>query len=297
MMVVSVPLAIMSGYLNGRGLMTKLGVLTVISAGLQLILGASVAYFTKSGLLALVGMALAQVVAITLIRLLFAKDNLPKLDGILTQSAKASNRPYIRRLLIYGLFASIAIMGMNVAQIADLLIIQTLNNSDIKLYADIYILSRIVFFAGIIFIWPFLGELNIHNPTLNRNPFIKLTLLFGVIFVGTIFVILLFGTNITHLLFGENYSSAQLQTLGILSILYKFCFLVITAATLYFIVLRSYIAIWLSLFISGLILLFSLFVDKNMSNQSVLIVLNIISSVGAILSILLVLFKKKQTKN
>jgi len=292
MMIVSVPLAIMSGYLNGRGLMTKLGLLTVISAGLQLTIGASIAYATKSGLLALTGMALAQVIAITLVRIIFAKDNLPKLKVSLGKSTNVAGHPHIRHLLVYGLFASIAIMAMNIAQIADLLLIQTLKNTDIKLYTDIYILSRIVFFAGIIFIWPFLGELDIRAHALNRKPFFKLIGIFSAIVIATIIVITFFGTNITQLLFGENYSNEHLRTLGVLSILYKFFFLIITAATLYFIVFRNYVAVWLSLGICGLILLFSLFVDKAASNQSVLIILNVIAGVGALTGILLVLFKK-----
>lgn len=297
MMIVSVPLAIMSGYLNGRGLMTKLGLLTVISAGLQLTIGASIAYVTKSGLFSLIGMALAQVIAIALIRLIFAKDNLPKLKGSLGKSTDTTNQPHIRRLLVYGLFASIAIMAMNIAQITDLLIIQTLRNTDVRLYTDIYILSRIVFFAGIIFIWPFLGELDIHVHALNRKPFFKLIGIFSAIVIATILIIIFSGTNITHLLFGGDYTKVDLRTLGILSVLYKFFFLIITAATLYFIVFRNYLAVWLSLGICGLIFLFSLLVDKNTSNQSVLVTLNIIAGLGALAGILFVLFNKPGLKH
>jgi len=297
MMIVSVPLAIMSGFLNGRGLMIKLGLLTVISAGLQLLIGAIVAYTTKSGLLALTGMALAQVIAIIIIRVIFAKDNLPKINNVLRKSTDNESQPHIRRLLTYGLFASLAIMVMNIAQISDLLIIQTLHNDDIKLYTDIYILSRIVFFAGIIFVWPFLGELDIRIHVLNRRPFFKLIAIFSAITAATLVVIMLFGTQITYILFNENYASSHLQILGVLSVLYKFFFLIITATILYFIVFRSYVAVWLSVVICGLVLLLSVFANKDMSNQSILIILNIIAGLGALAGIACVLFKKPVLKN
>lgn len=290
MMIVSVPIAIVSGFLNGKGLMAKLGVMTVISASFQFTGGAITAYITHSGFLSLLIMALTQAGSIALIYMIFSKDKLPKIFNALRQPHLAHQRAYISRLLIYTLCASLAIMAMNLVQIADLLIVQTLRNSDIKFYTDIYVISRIVFFAGMIFIWPFLGEINIDEHKPNRKPFVKVAIVFTAITLCSTIGLYFFGSFIARLLFGVDYSLQTIQNIGLLSILYKFFFLIVTAATLYFVVLRRYMAVWLALGISGLIFIYASLVDRDMSTYGVLISLNYIAGLAAIISIILVLF-------
>jgi len=296
-MMVSIPIAVVSGYLNGKGLMVKLGILTVISAGFQFTGGAIAAYETHSGFLSLLSMSLAQTVAIIAIYLLFKKDKLPKILSVFKQSEVLNERKYMRRLMLYTLFASLAIMIMNLVQIADLLIIQSLNNTDIKFYTDIYVISRIVFFGGMIFIWPFLGEINIKDHKPNKKPFTKVALIFAAITVSSIIGLFFFGSFITNFLFGINYNIQSIQIIGTLSVMYKFFFLIITAATLYFVVLRSYVAIWIALITAGLVFSYATFINKNTDTFGALVSLNIIAGIAALICVLIVLSKSIKTKD
>ena len=296
MMLVSVPIAIVSGYLNGRNLMIKLGLVAVISASFQFITGALAAYTSHSGFLSLLTMSLSQIGSIMLIYLLFASDKLPKLTGILRRLDTQVSSRYIRSLLLYTLYASLAVMAINVVQIADLLIIQTLHNSNIKFYTDIYVVSRIVFFGGMIFIWPFLGKISIDNHQLNRRPFIEIIGIFTLITLGAIVGLYFFGAFITNLLFGTTYSLSDVQHIGILSVLYKFFFLIITASVLYFVVLRSYVALWLSAILCGIILVYAVTLNKGASIEDVLLSINLVTGLSAAASIILVIIRPIKQK-
>ncbi|MEI6228471.1 MAG: hypothetical protein WCP11_00365 [Candidatus Saccharibacteria bacterium] len=297
MMMVSIPIAVVSGYLNGKGLMVKLGILTVISAGFQFAGGAIAAYTTHSGFLSLLTMSLAQTGAIFTIYLLFKKNKLPKILSVFKQSETHNERKYMRSLLLYTFCASVAIMLMNLVQIADLLIIQSLNDTDVKFYTDIYVISRIVFFGGMIFIWPFLSEINIKDHQPNRKPFTKVALIFTAITICSIIGLLFFGSFITNLLFGTNYDIQSIQLIGVLSVLYKFFFLIITAATLYFVVLRNYAAIFISLITAGAIFSYAALIDKVTNTFGALISLNLIAGIAAAICVLLVLFRQIKPKN
>jgi hypothetical protein len=290
MMLVSIPIAVISGYLNGKGLMTKLGIVAVISASLQFLCGAIIGLATKNGLIVMLFMTLAQIITIAIIYKLFTNDNLPQINKIL-KAPVDKNQQYIKKLLSYTLFASIAIMLINLVQIADLLIIKSLHGNDIKFYTDIYVISRVVFFAGMIFTWPFLSEISIDSHYLNRKPFAKAVAYFSVISLGAILTLYLFGSSIASALFGADYGIDMIRTTGILSVLFKLFFLIITAVILYFVVLRSYIAIWLSVLITGSILLYSELVSNHTSINSVLTSLDWISGLVAALSICLLVFR------
>jgi hypothetical protein len=150
------------------------------------------------------------------------------------------------------------------------------------------VVSRIVFFGGMIFIWPFLGEISIDNHKLNRKPFIKVAGIFTVISLTVIVGLYFFGSLITKILFGADYNLSEVQSIGALSILYKFFFLVITAAILYFVVLRHYAAIWLSIALCAVIFIYATLVSKNTSIHDVMIAINLVAGIAAICSTALV---------
>jgi hypothetical protein len=187
-------------------------------------------------------------------------------------------------------------MAINIVQIADLLIIQTLHTSDVKFYTDIYVVSRIVFFGGMIFIWPFLGKISIDNHQLNRKPFAEVAIIFTVITVGAVIGLYFFGAFITNLLFGTAYNLSDVQYIGILSVLYKYFFLIITAAILYFVVLRSYVALWLSVILCGTIAIYAATLDKGTTTEDVLLSINLLTGLSAIVSIVLVVMRPIKTK-
>jgi len=239
MLLISIPIAITSGFLNGKGLMVKLGLVTVVSAGLQFTVAISASIATNSGLLTLLSMALSQCIAIAVIYIILRHDNLPKLHHALTLSVSKPDKKRLGKILGYTVLSSIGIMVINLAQVVDLLIAQRLTSHDVKFYTDIYVISRVVFFAGMIFIWPFLSAIDIHARQKNIAPIFKLMGIFVAFGVLSSLALILFGQQIISLLFNVQYAATTIDAIGLLSILYKVTFLIITAITLYFIVLRS----------------------------------------------------------
>ncbi|MDB5185587.1 MAG: hypothetical protein JWL85_110 [Candidatus Saccharibacteria bacterium] len=296
MMLVSIPIAIISGSLTGRGLMVKLGILTATSATLQFAVATTVALITNSGLLAMLSMATAQIITIFIAYHIFRAEQLPKIGEAIWKRTLISEKKYMARLVTYTFISSLAIMALNLVQIADLLIVQAANNNDAKFYTDIYVISRIVFFAGMIFIWPFLSEINTTHHHLNRKPVLKVSAYFAVISLGAILGLYLFGNYITQLLFGINYNLGDIRTIGALSVLYKLSFLLITAIMLYFIVLRDYIATWITGGLTAAIIVFGLIARDGASTYSILVTLNIIAGIFAMISIISLLTRHIRPK-
>ncbi|MEO6760879.1 MAG: hypothetical protein ABI220_00685 [Candidatus Saccharimonadales bacterium] len=289
MMLFSIPILIVSGYLNGKGYMAKLGILTVISAGSQFVIGLSVSLLSHNGLATMTSMVGAQALTIVAIYKLFSKSQLPRIFEPLKQPLAATRGKNMGKLIKYTSLASLGVMAISLIQIADLFIVQDLVHADIKFYTDIYVISRIVFFAGMILIWPFLSEISLNHHHFNRRPFLKVIGYFAVITLVAVVALYLFGSQITHLLFGVQYKLIEVQQIGILSVLYKFFLLVITAVILYFIVLRSYTAIWFSAIASGIILIFSKLIDKNSTIFATLLDMNIIGGALAVIGVILLL--------
>lgn len=287
MMLLSVPLMVISGYLNGKNQMIKLGIVTVISASSQFIIGLTTAVISKSGLATMLSMSIAQIVTLAIIYRVFSRDHLPGIVKPIKSPLRATKG--MGNLLTYTAFTSLAIMAISLVQIVDLFILQDLTNADTKFYTDIYVVSRIVFFAGMIFIWPFLGEINIDHHRVNRRPFIKVTGFFTIIALSAIGLLYFFGDQLAHILFGANYSLPLIQNIGILSVTYKFLMLITTAVVLYFVVLRSYIAVWLALALSAMIFIYAELLDKTTTIATTLVDLNIIAALFAIISIALLL--------
>jgi len=292
MMLVSIPIAIVSGFLTGRKLMVKLGILTVTSAFLQCTVASIVALTTNNGLLAMISMSSAQIITIIVIYRVFHRDKLPKLSEAIFKRKAIEDRKYMAKLVAYTFLSSLAIMALNIVQIADLLLVQAANNGDAKFYTDIYVISRVVFFAGMIFIWPFLSEINVTHHHLNRKPVFKVLAFFTVISAGAVGGLLVLGNFITHLLFGVNYDSHSLHVIGTLSVLYKFFFLIVTAIVLYFIVLRDYLAVWLGGLLTIIIGLYGLTVHHTTSTLQILVTLNVVAGAFTLISIICLLTRR-----
>lgn len=293
LMLFSIPTAIISGFLNGKGKLQQLGLVALFVAVLQLILSVFFGLITKNGIAALNGMALGQLISIAATYLVFKQENLPHIYSTLSHKLKDYTSPLVKKLVVYTLFASLGIMAVNVLQIADLLIIKGLGVNSYE-YAQIYIVSRVVFFAGTIFIWPYLSTLDITNPQKNVLPTLKLIGLFGIISLGAMVGYALFQAQITNVLFGSPLRSADITYLGLLSILYKFIFLIVITLTLYFIVLRSYWAIFLPLLLVGLIGAFTVGLHENNSTAHILVGLSLIGLLALVPSMFI--FWKTSTR-
>jgi O-antigen/teichoic acid export membrane protein len=291
MMLFSVPIVVISGYLNGKNQMTKLGLVTLISASSQFVTGLTTALLSHSGLITMLSMIAAQIVTLVIIYSVFSKDHLPGIINPLRTPIGALRDKKMGALITYAAVTSIAIMAISLVQIADLFIMQNLAYTDVKFYTNIYVISRIVFFAGMIFVWPFLGEISVDHHHFNRKPFAKVIGYFSVITLAAIAFLCLFGDKLTHILFGVDYDLGLIREIGALAILYRFLLLVITSVVLYFVVLRSYMAILISAIVSGIVLVFFETVGRGSDMLNVLIWLNIIAGFLSVFSVILLLHR------
>lgn len=247
MLSLSIIMSVVSGYLNGKGKLVKLGISLVVAAALQLTLSVAIGILSHSGTATMYAMSAGTILSLTFIYVVYRDENLPRPLSVFTHRLSIYQSAGLRSLLKYIVAASLAILAVNIMLILDLLVINS-RQRDAKMYADIYVISRVVYFGGMLFIWPFLSSIDIYRPKKNVNLFLRLSGVFLLITLCAVFAMQLFGEQITNILFGsQNQSWGQVKELALLAILYKFNFLVITSLVMFFIVIRNYWAIWLSL--------------------------------------------------
>ena len=274
MMLFSIPLTVVSGYLNGKGLMVKLGLLTIISASAQFIMAITVAAFTRDGFLTMLSLTISQLIAIGIVYAAYRSERLPSIRASLAVPRQSFRAQSIKSLILYTIGASIAIMLISLVQVFDLLVAQSLQGIDLKLYTDVYVVSRAIFFAGMIFMWPFLGEVSLGPHRENVRAALRVVAYFAAITAGAVIAVMLFGGTIFHLLFGANYTASDYLVVSVLSAIFKFLMLIITAAVLYLIVRRHYAAIYYALGLSAIFFVFATFIDRTASLLSMLLGLN-----------------------
>lgn len=294
LMLFSIPTSVISGFFNGKNRLVKLGYVTVLIAVFQFACTILVGFTTRNGASALNAMAVGQLLSIGAIYVLFRKEGMPSIIRPLTTKASAKTES-MRSLVTYTALCSLAIMLVNILQIADLLLIKGRGSADVRLYADLYVISRVVFFAGTVFIWPFLGTVDIYRHNRNTKPLIKLFGIFGLITLSAIGGFLLFGPEITKLLFGSSYTAQQIRQIGILSIVYKLIFLALTSLTLYFIVIRSYIAVVIPFLLGAAVATYSIFAPSGASISSILNALCLLGILA--LGLYLALFRHAQREH
>lgn len=254
LLIFSLPTSVFSGYMNGQKKLILLGFISVITSSLQLVFCIFFAILTKSGVVALTGMALGQLIATLVIIVCYRNQSLPKIsirklrhDLFLNKSKKIK---YIGHITISG---GIGLILINLAQIADLLIIK--RRPDVALfYSNLYILSQMVFFASLIFIWPFLSEIDVKNKKENLKPFTKLFTIVISIATLSVATISLFGNTLTQILFNTTYNINDLSDIGSLVIIYRTIYVFLIAFTLFFIVIRKYTALYVPVLITLLML-------------------------------------------
>lgn len=289
MMLFSIPILIVSGYLNGKNKMVKLGLVALVSAGCQFLIGVTTSLLSGNGLITMLSISVAQVMTIAIVYALFAKENLPSIIKPITMPVRSLRDRRLKGLLLYTALSAVAVMMISLIQIIDLFIMPNISGINLKFYTDLYVISRVVFFAGLIFVWPFLGEINLDHHHFNRKPFATVLGYFALIGITAIVGLYGFGDKLALFLFGSHYQLHTIQYIGTLSVLYKVFMLVITAIVLYFIVLRRYTAIWFTAIASGLIIIYSRLVSRHSSMAGVLFQLDVITGTLVILGVILLL--------
>ncbi len=279
MLVLSIIMSVVSGYLNGKGKLAKLGISLVITSLLQLICCVLVGVLTKNGALTLYAMSLGTILSLTYIYTAYRADDLPNIASVFIHRLSIYRTKELRSLLKYVVFASISVLAINILLILDLLLISG-RPQDAKVYADMYVVSRIVYFGGMLFLWPFLSNIDIYNLRKNLGLLLRICSVFVAITICSLSAMQLFGQQITHLLFGGQYQVwNDVKTLAILAILYKFNFLVITTLVMFFIVIRNRWAITLSAIASLSLGVFTLLYSTRTTSAELVQGLTVISFV------------------
>lgn len=286
MLALSISMSIITGYLNGKQKLIKLGYAVLFSALLQLFFSVFAALITKSGVFSLIGMAFGSFISIIIIYNIFKSENLPHPSTILIHKLNIYKSQKMKALIKYTVVASIATLVLNILMIADLLIINN-RQADSAIYANIYVVSRIVFFGGMLFIWPFLSAIDVVKRSNNYKNFALLTCILLTIAGMSVLGIQVFGKQVFELILGVSYPNIEtVKTLSILSILYKIIFLIITFIYLYFIVLRSYWVLTLTLVLLSTIGLFLILINESYSTLKIISTINIVSLPGLLVAII-----------
>lgn len=249
MLGLSLIMSIISGYLNGRQRLIQLGLAIAGSAILQLLATSLAALSTSSGFWSLLAMALAALVATVLVYFFLRQERLPHIGTLLTHKFSVYKNQADRSLIKYTALASFAALALNILLIVDLMIVNT-QQVDAQLYTDIYVVSRIVFFAGMLLVWPFLSQIVLDDPKGLRRRFGLITAAFAIISVGAVIGMYFLGEDILRLLLGQSIIDTRIAELSLLSIFYKFLFLVLTTICLVSMVYRSYWAVTLPIFLT-----------------------------------------------
>lgn len=284
MLALSLVMSVISGYLNGKQKLVKLGLIIAGAALLQLIVSVAVGIVTKNGVMALTAMALASLASTIATYIICRNDNLPSLSTILLHKLSIYRDKSDRKLLVYTIAASLAALALNILLVLDLLII-TARGTDAVLYTDMYIVSRIVFFAGMLLVWPFLSGLNLTKHKENIKKFTQLSIVFGVISIGACVVMSVYGEQTLNILLGSSYSDPRLAQLAILSIAYKFIYLMLTTLCLVFMVYRSYWAVSIPAMLSVVCGVLVVTIDASWSTESIVSYLSVISTIGLLLAL------------
>lgn len=288
MMIFSIPITIISGYLNGLNAMTKLGSVALVSATSQFVVALCTAAITHNAFATMLSMVVAQMLTVAILYKSFSSMSLPRL---LPDPKAAGARLITRRLKVYTLFAALSIMAISLAQVADLLLIRKLYGVDAKFYTDIYVISRVVFFAGMILIWPFLGSIKTSILKNNIKPYVTLVGLFVAMGLAASVALWTGGQTIASILFGESYGPKLIGDIGFLSVMFKVFMLIITATVLYYVVLHRATAIVIASWSSVLVICYGLFLNVHASIASVLLDLNYLLGGTAVICVSLVIFE------
>lgn len=297
MMFFTIPITIISGYLNGKNKLIHLGMVIAISAVFQFIIALTVGLITGSGIMTMLSMTLAQILAIFTIYYAFRREKVPRLGKSIKISFSNMKGKELKSLLKYTFWSGIGVMIISLVQIADLLLLRKIPGANAKEYTDIYVISRVVFFAGTIMIWPFLAKINVRNLKQNNKHLLNLFAIFTVIALFSGLVMLIFSHQILGLLFGTKDFSESIVLLSLLSILYKYLLLILTAIILYLTVLHSYKSVIISVLFGFVLAIFSFIPSVYDSLPKLLYSLNIIAILLLFFSILILFLQIKKPQN
>lgn len=273
MLILSIPVSTISGYLNGKKQLIKLGIVLGLISTIQFTLAVLTAMFTSSGIATMMAFSLAQLISTFVIYAIYSAEKLPNPFRDL-KLQKTLDDLKTKKIIAYSIWVAGALTVLSIMQIADLLIVRKLVNVDIRMYTDIYTISRIVFFVGTIFIWPFLGKVSIKSHKENSKSIISLLAVIVTITVVSISIMYFTGDKILNIIFGSNLSLNSVREITLNSILFKGLMLVVLSEVLYFVVHLKKLAVQISIISTIPFLFIGFWISKDMQILPALQILN-----------------------
>lgn len=295
LMLLALPITLISGFLNGKNKLRKLGFVILFAAIVQASFGVAAAAIFGSGIMTIYAMCLSQPLIIASLYISIREDGLPNPLSVVLMREQAIP-PRRHGLALAVLAAGFSILALSLTQLLDLTLVQSIAETDTKHYTDLYIISRMVFFAGMIFVWPFLGQINVRKPTVNFLPFMKIVGIFIAISSSTVIAMAIAGDGILRLVFGSLSTTPHTLLLVSLSVLYKSSLLVITAAALYLIVMQRYVYVRLCLLSSALLYVYTGVAGNTLDTTPALFGINAIALGSALYGIYLVYVTRRHQK-
>lgn len=295
MLLFAVPVSVISGYLNGKKLLVKLGLVVAGYAVIQFIFSVYVGIISKSGIQSLIAMALGQLISIVFIYIFLRNDQLPNVLKIIEHNKVDIFSKNIKKLVLFTILSSVGVMIVNLLQITDLLAVQS-RNIDNKMYTDLYIIGRAVFFAGTIFIWPLVSSAELKNGKHNLmlfKKFILTILFFGILSIAAI---AFFGRTVTTVLFGTSYSANTYSTIGVVSIVYKLVYIILYSLIVFFTVMKNKLAFTLPVVLALANIIYLAVLPKNISTIGMLTGLTAIATTGLCAGLYLLIKSPDSTK-
>lgn len=209
----SIPVALWTGYFQGKGELARVGAFNICSSLAKLLLSIAGAYYW-GGLGALLGITIGQIVGIVaVLRLPGAKP--PRLSLTKTVVRHSTDSSYLKSIKAYVSSTIVCVLLLAVLQAADLIAIKNLlSPHDAGLYAGLGSLARIIFFGGFILIWLTLAEFKLTAGRHNR----RLTSLVAgaILLLSSLFVLVMHTADrlVVNIFLGNHYYDQTALTLA-----------------------------------------------------------------------------------
>ena len=234
-MLLSVPMNIWTGFLQGNKEQIRVGLFAVGSALVKFVLIIMFAqlYGTLGGLF---GFALGTLLGLALLYWLPGKE-VPSLRSVFTKLHK-SEKLFLRDNKWYMLQAVFVVGSLVFLQNYDLIRVKALfDPASAGIYSGISVFSNALYFVVFLLIWILLPEFSVHNPTNNRRVLRTAYIVIAGLILCVLFGGIAFANKLLPLLLGQSFAG-QSTTLIVAS-LYQISLVSVALYAFYLLVLRK----------------------------------------------------------
>ncbi|MCA9328665.1 hypothetical protein KC959_02755 [Candidatus Saccharibacteria bacterium] len=234
-MLLSVPMNIWTGFLQGNKEQIRVGLFAVGSALVKFVLIIMFAqlYGTLGGLF---GFALGTLLGLALLYWLPGKE-VPSLRSVFTKLHK-SEKLFLPDNKWYMLQAVFVVGSLVFLQNYDLIRVKALfDPASAGIYSGISVFSNALYFVVFLLIWILLPEFSVHNPTNNRRVLRTAYIVIAGLILCVLFGGIAFANKLLPLLLGQSFAG-QSTTLIVAS-LYQISLVSVALYAFYLLVLRK----------------------------------------------------------